>query len=135
MNRIFADSYFFFAILSPHDAAHARAIDFGRRNRGPLLTTAWVLTEVADGLASTPRRQVFRRVVEDLEANRLNLIVPANPETFEKGVELYHARPDKQWSLTDCISFVVMSEEQITEALTADRHFEQAGFKALLRKE
>jgi hypothetical protein len=133
MTRIFADSYFFFAILNPHDAVHAKAIDFGREHRGPLVTTAWVLTEVADGLASTPRRQVFRRLLENLEANKANLIVPANAETFEKGVELYHARPDKQWSLTDCISFVVMSEEQVTEALTGDHHFEQAGFTALLQ--
>ncbi len=133
MNRIFADSYFFFAILNPHDAAHSKAIDFGRQNRGPLVTTAWVLTEVADGLAHTPRRQVFHRLIEDFEVNKSNLIVPANSETFEKGVELYHSRPDKEWSLTDCISFVVMSEEQITEALTGDHHFEQAGFITLLK--
>lgn len=133
MTRVFADSYFFFAILNPRDEAHAKAVDYGRRHRGPLVTTAWVLTEVADGLASTPRRQVFRGLIESLEASRTNLIVPANAETFEQGVELYHARPDKQWSLTDCISFVVMSEERITQALTGDRHFEQAGFEALLR--
>jgi len=72
-------------------------------------------------------------VLDDLEANKRNLVVPANVETFEKGVELYDARPDKEWSLTDCISFVVMSEEQITEALTSDHHFEQAGFTALLK--
>jgi predicted nucleic acid-binding protein len=133
MTRIFADSYSFFAIVNPRDPAHARAMDFSRRNRGPLATTAWVLTELADGLASTPRREAFRRVRDDIEANPADLIVPANAETFEKGVELYHARQDKQWSLTDCISFVVMSEEGITEALTGDRHFEQAGFIALLK--
>ncbi len=133
MNGVFADSYFFFAILNPHDAAHAKAIDFGRQHRGPLVTTAWVLTEVADGLATTPRRPAFRQVLQDLESNKANLLVPANVETFEKGVELYHARSDKQWSLTDCISFVVMSEEEITDALTGDHHFEQAGFTALLK--
>jgi uncharacterized protein len=133
MNRVFADSYFFFAILNPHDAAYSKAIEASRKHRGPLVTTAWVLTEVADGLAATPRRTVFHRVLVDLEANKTTLIVPANAETFEKGVELYDARPDKQWSLTDCISFVVMSEEGITEALTGDRHFEQAGFVALLK--
>jgi len=133
MNRVFADSYFFFAMLNPRDGAHAKAVEFGRSHHGPLATTAWVLTEVADGLAATPRRQVFRRVLQDLEANKGNLIVPADMETFEKGVELYHARPDKQWSLTDCISFVVMSEEHITEALTGDHHFEQAGFTVLLK--
>ncbi len=133
MTGIFADSHFFFAVLNPNDAAHAKATSFARQHRGPLVTTAWVLTEVADGLAATPRRQVFRRLLHDLEANKANLIVPDNSETFEKGVELYHARPDKQRSLTDCISFVVMSEEQIAEALTGDHHFEQAGFKALLK--
>jgi uncharacterized protein len=92
-----------------------------------------VLTELADGLASTPQRGVFRRVLEDFEANRANLIVPANAETFEKGVDLYHSRPDKQWSLTDCISFVVMQEEGVTDALTSDHHFEQAGFRPLLK--
>jgi predicted nucleic acid-binding protein len=133
MKGVFADSYFFFAILNPYDAAHAKAIDFGRQHHGPLVTTAWVLTEVADGLARTPRRRAFRQVLQNLESNKANLIVPANVETFEKGVELYHARPDKQWSLTDCISFVVMSEEQISEALTGDHHFEQAGFTTLLK--
>lgn len=133
MNRVFADSHSFFAIFNPNDAAHAKAVDLGRRHRGPLVTTAWVLTEVADGLASTPRRHIFRRLIEDLEANRANLIVPPNAETFERGVELYHARPDKEWSLTDCISFVVMAEERIADALTGDHHFEQAGFHALLK--
>jgi uncharacterized protein len=131
MKHIFADAYFFFALLNPRDPAHAKAVDFSRQNRGPLATTAWVFTELADGLASTPRRQIFRRVLDDFEANRANLIVPANAEIFEKGVDLYHGRPDKQWSLTDCISFAVMKEEEITEALTGDHHFEQAGFRAL----
>ena len=133
MTRIFADSYFFFALLNPRDPAHAKAADFSRQNRGPLATTAWVFTELADGLASTPHRQIFRRVLDDFEANRANLIVPANAEVFEKGIDLYHSRPDKQWSLTDCISFAVMKEEGIAEALTGDHHFEQAGFRALLK--
>jgi uncharacterized protein len=132
MSRVFADSHFFFALLNPHDASHAEAMEFARTNRSPILTTAWVLTELADGLASTPRRQAFRKVLDELEANRGDLVVPANMETFEKGVDLYHKRPHKRWSLTDCISFVVMTEEGITEALTGDHHFEQAGFRALL---
>jgi hypothetical protein len=58
--------------------------------------------------------------------------VPASEEVFERGLGLYRSRPDKEWSLTDCISFVVMQEQGIGEALTADRHFTQAGFVALL---
>ena len=60
-------------------------------------------------------------------------MVPASAELFQRGVELFRARPDKEWSLTDCISIVVMTEKRISEALSTDRHFEQAGFKALLR--
>jgi predicted nucleic acid-binding protein len=71
MNRIFADSYFFFAILNSHDTAHAKAIEIGRQRGGPLVTTAWVLTEVSDGLASTARRTVFRHLLRDLEANKV----------------------------------------------------------------
>lgn len=68
-----------------------------------------------------------------LRSEPLITIAPLDMETFDAGVELYRARPDKDWSLTDCISFVVMRERGITEALTGDRHFEQAGFKALLK--
>jgi uncharacterized protein len=59
-------------------------------------------------------------------------IVPATRELVQQGIDLYLNRDDKNWSLTDCISFVVMQDQQLTEALTADRHFEQAGFVALL---
>jgi len=59
--------------------------------------------------------------------------LPASQELFERGLNLYRQRPDKDWSLTDCISFVVMREHGVTKALTADRHFEQAGFAILLR--
>jgi hypothetical protein len=59
-------------------------------------------------------------------------IVPPDPELFERGLDLFARRPDKAWSLTDCISVVVMSERGLTDALSGDRHFEQAGFRALL---
>ena len=133
MRRVFADSFYFFAILNSRDPAHFRAMEFSRTRDEPIATTDWVLTELADGLATTSGRKAFRRVVDDLEADRANLIVSANAELFEKGIELYDSRSDKQWSLTDCISFVVMSEEGIYEALTGDHHFEQAGFVALLK--
>ena len=60
-------------------------------------------------------------------------IVPASTELLTRGIQFYRERPDKEWSLTDCISFVVMAEKGLSEALTGDRHFEQAGFKPLLK--
>jgi predicted nucleic acid-binding protein len=68
-----------------------------------------------------------------VRADPYYVMVPASQELLDRGVTLYRQRPDKDWSLTDCISFVVMRERGITEALTADHHFEQAGFVALLR--
>ena len=60
-------------------------------------------------------------------------IVAAETRLFQRGVELFEQRRDKDWSLTDCLSFVVMQDEGITQALTGDKHFEQAGFTALLK--
>ncbi len=60
-------------------------------------------------------------------------VVPASRELFGRGFELFARRKDKEWSFTDCTSFVVMREQALEDALTADRHFEQAGFKALFR--
>ena len=87
-------------------------------------------------MRSRPRRcvRVFR-----VCSPRCGLILPARSfrqtrqDLFDAGVELYVRRPDKAWSLTDCISFVVMREHGMNEALTGDRHFEQAGFIALLK--
>ena len=59
-------------------------------------------------------------------------IIPAGPELFRKGCELQSQRPDKEWSLTDCTSFVIMNERKIENALTSDRHFAQAGFQSLM---
>lgn len=130
---IFADTYFFIAALSPRDAGHVRAVNFSISNRRPLVTTAWVLTELADGLAATSNRHLAYQVFLDFESSAHDIIIPAEPQLWLRGLDLYHARSDKEWSLTDCISFLVMQDRGIAEALTADQHFEQAGFAALLR--
>ena len=90
-----------------------------------------VLTEVADALARD-NREAFLSLFDLVRRNPLFRFTEATPGLFERGVALYRQRTDKAWSLTDCISFVVMSDEGITEALTGDHHFEQAGFVALL---
>jgi uncharacterized protein len=93
-----------------------------------------VLVELANALARASSRKLFVDLQPKLRANPNIMIVAASAELFERGCKLYADRPDKDWSLTDCVSFVVMEDETITEALTADRHFEQAGFNALLLK-
>jgi len=132
MTQVFADTFYFLALVSPRDASHQKAWQFGERNDRPILTTSWILTEVADGLADTKNRRLARQLYMDLHRHATDQVVPPSQELFERGFELYESRPDKDWSLTDCISFVVMQDHGVREALTADRHFEQAGFVALL---
>ena len=134
MSTVFADSFFFFALGNRHDPAYGKAVAFSQTYTGRLLTTGFVLTELADGCASTaPRRAMAVQAVRELRENPNVVIVPCSQELFYKGLELFEQRPDKEWSLTDCISFVVMKMEGIREALTGDKHFEQAGFVALLK--
>ena len=132
MKRYFADAFFFFAWWNRRDQAHGRVQDFLVEFDGDLVTTRWVLTEVADGLASTPARARVRGLFEELETDSMLTVVSSTEALYRRGLALYDQRPDKQWSLTDCISFVVMGDEGLTEALTGDHHFEQAGFAALL---
>lgn len=132
MTVLFADTFYYLALLGRQDAAHRRAVDLSRTVLCDTITTAWVLTEVADALAAPVRRGAFLALLERLRADPTSTILAPTQELFDKGVDLYARRSDKDWSLTDCISFVVMEERGITEALTGDRHFEQAGFRILL---
>ncbi|GIW79052.1 MAG: hypothetical protein KatS3mg105_0859 [Gemmatales bacterium] len=133
MKPTFADTYYFIALLSPDDDGHARATEFARAFSGRMMTTAWVLTELADGLCRPPIRDRVGLFTERLIQEPGIEIVLGDESLFAAGLQLYRQRPDKDWSLTDCISFVVMQREGIREALTGDHHFEQPGFTALLK--
>lgn len=89
--------------------------------------------EVADGLASTPARREVRTLFDEMKHDPLMIIVEPSESLDDRGLVLYNSRPDKDRSLTDCISFITMADKQIVEALTGDHHFEQAAFVALLK--
>lgn len=131
MSRVFADTFYFLALLNPKDKAHTRAVAFTSAFAGEMVTTDWVLTELADALYHPANRPRFIATLDSLKGDPLSRIIPAEHELFEAGVRLFESRPDKEWSLTDCISFVVMQREGLSEALSGDQHFEQAGFRAL----
>jgi len=133
MIPIFADSAYYVGLLLQADQSHARAVEVTRKLESPIVTTAWILTEVANSLSASKFRGAVMSLVDHLQADKSVRVIPPEPDTFAQGLDLYRKRSDKDWSLTDCISFVVMEREGITEALTGDHHFEQAGFKALLR--
>jgi predicted nucleic acid-binding protein len=134
MSVAFADSSFYVAILIARDSNHAAAKRVAESWTGSVVTTEYVLTEVANHLSGTSQhREQFGRLLADLVADTNTLIVESSPEVWRGGVNLYLHRPDKEWSLTDCISFIIMEERGLKDSLTADHHFEQAGFIRLLQ--
>ena len=122
------------ALLSSRDSAHGAAIRWQASSEiREVVTTSWVLVELADCMRLPEERDVTARFIAALRQAPQTVVVPVSEEALWRGFDLYRGRTDKEWSLTDCISFIVMKEQGLTEALTGDHHFEQAGFTALLK--
>jgi len=132
MTPVFADTYYYLALVHPGDVGHAKAIAFARTATRPMVVTDWVITELADGLCAVANRPLFAGLLSIIKGPTTT-VIPFDTVLMDRGLALFAGRQDKDWSLTDCISFVVMQDRGITEALTADHHFEQAGFVALLK--
>jgi predicted nucleic acid-binding protein len=135
MTPVFADTYYWLALINPRDGAHDDAATLAKSVTQRLVTTAWVLTEVGDAMCVPINRSTFVKLLEAIANDPETTIVPAQQRWFDQGAALFAARLDKKWSLTDCISFAVMNEMGLTDALTADSDFAQAGFRILMKRE
>jgi predicted nucleic acid-binding protein len=133
MTRCFGDTFFFLALLNRDDDAHERATKFSETFDGRIVTSRYVLVEFADALSGRTSRRRCAAYLRFLEAEDDVEIVEGDRDLFDRGLRLYDQRADKAWSLTDCTSFVIMQRKRLSEALTGDHHFEQAGFVALLK--
>jgi uncharacterized protein len=133
MNAVFADTSFLVALLVPSDRFHIAATHWMTTIATRIVTTDWVLVELANFMSRSKTRRRVAGFVRDLQADRRIDVVPASAAAIEAGLAFYEQYDDKQWSLTDCISFQIMRREGIQQALTADHHFEQAGFEILLK--
>lgn len=132
---LFLDTTYVYALVNTRDQWHEAAMQWEARlaaERRRLVTTEFVLTEIADGLAAARFRSQAAGIIALLQASALVEIVLASSPLFAAALELYRNRGDKDWGLTDCSSFVVMDERGLSTALTTDEHFQQAGFRALL---
>jgi predicted nucleic acid-binding protein len=105
-----------------------------KRSSAILVTTRAILLEIGNALSKRPFRKASVALLQSLETGENVVIVPLSEELYRKGMTLFFKRADKDWGLIDCISFIVMQEREITEALTTDAHFQQAGFHALMRE-
>ena len=132
MKAVFADAVFYLALLNPRDQHARRSMEFAANYQGELVTTSAVLNEVANAVSKAPQRSLVSKLWKKIDNDPKTVVLFTDMTLWLQGLELYADRPDQSWSLTDCISFVVMRERGITEAATADRRFEQAGFTILL---
>lgn len=132
MSTVFADTFYFLALCNRADQAHRKSVEYSRQNREFVVTTAWVLVELADALSRPATRNQTAAFIQSLGSLPNVRVIPASQPLFDRGLDLYAHRSDKDWSLTDCLSFVCMEDEGLNRALTGDVHFQQAGYQALL---
>jgi uncharacterized protein len=131
---VFADTGYWVAVLSPIDDWKEKATAASRTlGKVRIVTTEMVLDELLAALSKVPVRAMVVRGVDAIRSNPNIEVVPQTSLQFREAFEAYRRMTDKEWSLTDCASFALMKERGLSEALAHDRHFEQAGFVALLR--
>lgn len=133
--KVFVDASAWIALINGNDYLHDRArgmMEELRREKAALVTTEFVLLEVADALCSPFLRTRTINYLETLRRLETVRILPLDDGLLQSGWELYKARDDKDWGLTDCISFAAMSRENLARAFSSDAHFAQAGFQKLL---
>ena len=136
MRIVFADASYWIALLNPRDNLHTKAKTVsGELGDIRLLTSEMVLAEFLNdfGRRGSQLRELAATWVRHLRTDPNTTIVTQSSLLFQAGLALYETRPDKEWGLTDCASFSIMREHGVSDALTADSDFRQAGFSALLR--
>jgi predicted nucleic acid-binding protein len=132
---VFLDTSFILALENRDDPLHARAKLLARELTASqtIFVLHWgVLLEIGDGYARLGRRVKGLELFEKFQHEEGCDVQPIDGPLFEEALALYRARQDKEWGLTDCVSFVLMRRLGMSDALTADVHFRQAGFSALL---
>jgi len=130
VKRLFADSFFFIASLNERDACHRRAVEVSRESGVVIVTTRWVLAEVADALCAPAWRGRAGAFIGFVLTAPDFVVQGGSDDLFARGLELYRDRQDKEWSLTDCISFVVMADEQLSEGVDGGSAFRAGGVQA-----
>jgi hypothetical protein len=132
-SSVFLDTGAILALALPNDKYNSAVMDALASLRGvPMLTTEAILSEVCSFLSHRALRKFAVKAITELRNNEDVEIVPASSELFERAFTLFVKRTDKDWSLVDCMSFELMHLRQITQALTTDKHFVQAGFDVVV---
>jgi predicted nucleic acid-binding protein len=132
VSLVFVDTAYFVALLNPDDSYHSRTLESFNESSRRLVTTEFVLLELGNYFSRRSNRHLVRPFWRSLLDEETATVVPVSVPLLERALDLYHARQDKEWSLVDCTSFIIMEDLGIHEVLTTDQHFEQAGFTRVL---
>jgi predicted nucleic acid-binding protein len=130
--KVFVDTGYFLALLRKRDSLHEAAVKASGKYDGPFVTTDLVLVEIANALSLPAYRAFAVNFVEKIRSDQNTAVVSFGPEGMSKAFTFYKERPDKEWGLVDCFSFVTMKENRTRIVLTFDEHFRQAGFEVPL---
>lgn len=133
MSATFIDTSYFLALVNSRDKYHQIASQMAKEVLPPFVTSDAVLFELGNALAKPPHRALGIFALQQIRNDAGIEIVHIDPDLFAQTIAFYNSRPDKGWGLTDCSSFVIMQERNLRDVLTADKHFEQAGFRRLLQ--
>jgi len=135
MSKVFLDTSYAVALSVVRDENHKRAVELADEMEAAnthFVTTRAILLEIGNALSRLRYRAAAISLLTALEKDPNVEIVPFSEDLYQRALEIYRDHVDKEWGLIDCVSFVVMKDEGLTEALTADNHFHQAGFRILL---
>ncbi len=134
-DRVFLDTSYVQAVVDARDQHHRVAVGlYGLIRSAKIWTTEAILLEIGNALSAIDRIEASKFIANAYITPNIQ-VVAMTTELLGAGLSLYRARGDKAWGLTDCISFVVMTRLGLNIALTSDRHFVQAGFRALMLEE
>lgn len=132
MSESFADTSYFLALLNPDDRHHRSAVLISEDPHLKIVTTDLVVVEVGNFLSKSNTRHLFAFFLKNMLAQPRIRMISSSPELIRKACDLHVSRTDKSWSVTDGSSFVLMEEQKLSDVLTSDVHFRQAGFNSLL---
>jgi len=136
MPPLFVDTSYFIALTNQKDEFHDLALEWARRIKTERITchtTVPIIFEIGDGFSRFNRRNIGVDLIKNITQATNYVLHPFNPAIFEKTLKIYYKYSDKEWGLTDCYSFQVMTEQKMIDVLTADNHFVQYGFNILLK--
>ncbi|MFN0197721.1 MAG: type II toxin-antitoxin system VapC family toxin [Planctomycetaceae bacterium] len=136
MAEVFLDTAYAIALASKADQHHAMAVELAEELKAAgtmLVTTQAVVLEIGNALSMKRRRHAAVQLFDVLSSDPQVEVVSLSEQLMRQSLQLFRDRPDKDWGLTDCLSFIVMEQRGIALALTTDVHFQQAGFEAMMR--